>query len=86
MLVRRLAPLHENVGKRLVKSPKVYVLNSGLLLALLGLGLLENPLGHPILGGSWEDFCPESLIAAEPFFYRPTAGAEVDLDLPPPLR
>ena len=86
MLVRRLMPWHENVGKRLVKSPKIYVRDSGLLHALLGLGSLENLLGHPVVGGSWEGFCLETLIAAAPagtetFFYRTSAGAELDLVL-----
>ena len=86
MLVRRLAPWHENVGKRLVKSPKVFVRDSGLLHALLGLELLESLLGHPVVGGSWEGFCLEALIAAapigtEPFFYRTSARAELDLVL-----
>ena len=86
MLVRRLPPWHENVGKRLVKSPKIFVRDSGLLHALLGLGSLEGLLGHPVVGGSWEGFCIEALIAAaplgtEPFFYRTSAGAELDLVL-----
>ncbi|WP_349039118.1 ATP-binding protein [Pseudotabrizicola sp. 4114] len=86
MLVRRLMPWHENVGKRLVKSPKIYVRDSGLLHALLGLGSLESLLGHPVVGGSWEGFCLETLIAAAPagtetFFYRTSAGAELDLVL-----
>jgi len=86
MLVRRLMPWHENAGKRLVKSPKVYVRDSGLVHALLGIGSLEGLLGHPVVGGSWEGFCIESLIAAappgsEPFFYRTSAGAELDLVL-----
>lgn len=86
MLVRRLAPWYENVGKRLVKSPKLYVRDSGLVHALLGLGSLESLLGHPVVGGSWEGFCVETLIAAapagtEPFFYRTSAGAELDLVL-----
>lgn len=86
MLVRRLMPWHQNVGKRLVKSPKVYVRDSGLVHALLGLGALESLLGHPVTGGSWEGFCLESLIAAapagtEPYFYRTSAGAELDLIL-----
>jgi predicted AAA+ superfamily ATPase len=89
MLVRRLQPWHENVGKRLVKSPKVFVRDSGLVHALLGLGSLESLLGHPVVGGSWEGFCIETLIAAappgtEPFFYRTAAGAELDLVLRPP--
>ena len=86
MLVRRLMPWHANVGKRLVKSPKVYVRDSGLVHALLGLGTLEGLLGHPVTGGSWEGFCVEALIAAapagtEPYFYRTSAGAELDLIL-----
>lgn len=86
MLVRRLQPWHENAGKRLVKSPKVYVRDSGLVHALLGLGTLEGLLGHPVTGGSWEGFCLETLIAAapagtEPYFYRTSAGAELDLIL-----
>jgi predicted AAA+ superfamily ATPase len=86
MLVRRLQPWHENSGKRLVKSPKVFVRDSGLAHALLGLGSIESLLGHPVVGGSWEGFCTETLIAAaptatEPYFYRTSAGAELDLVL-----
>ncbi|QDA36964.1 ATP-binding protein (plasmid) [Paracoccus liaowanqingii] len=86
MLVRRLQPWHENVGKRLVKSPKVFVRDSGLVHALLGLGSMESLLGHPVVGGSWEGFCIETLIACapagtEPYFYRTAAGAELDLVL-----
>lgn len=86
MLVRRLMPWHENAGKRLVKSPKVYVRDSGLVHALLGLGTLEGLLGHPVTGGSWEGFCLETLIAAAPagtesYFYRTSAGAKLDLIL-----
>lgn len=86
MLVRRLAPWHQNAGKRLVKSPKVYVRDSGLVHALLGLGTLEGLLGHPVVGGSWEGFCLEALIAVappgtEPYFYRTSGGAELDLVL-----
>lgn len=86
MLVRRLMPWHQNVGKRLVKSPKVYVRDSGLVHALLGLGSTEALLGHPVVGGSWEGFCIEQLIAAAPagseaFFYRSSGGAELDLVL-----
>lgn len=86
MLVRRLQPWHENVGKRLVKSPKVYVRDSGIVHALLGIGTTEGLLGHPVVGGSWEGFCIEALLAAaplgtEPYFYRTSAGAELDLVL-----
>ena len=86
MLVRRLQPWHENVGKRLVKSPKVYVRDSGVAHALLSIGTIEGLLGHPVVGGSWEGLCIEALLAAaptgtEPFFYRTSAGAELDLVL-----
>jgi predicted AAA+ superfamily ATPase len=66
LLARRLEPWHSNVGKRLVKSPKVYVRDSGIAHALLGLGSAEQLLGHPIVGSSWEGFVIETLIAASP--------------------
>ncbi|WP_299658312.1 ATP-binding protein [uncultured Tateyamaria sp.] len=86
MLVRRLPPWHANAGKRLVKSPKVYIRDAGLTHALLGLETQEALLGHPVVGGSWEGFCIENLIAAAPrgteaSFYRSSAGAEIDLIL-----
>ncbi len=86
MLVRHLQPWHENVGKRLVKSPKVYVRDSGGVHALMGIDTTEGLLGHPVVGGGWEGFCIEALLAAaptgtEPFFYRTSAGAELDLAL-----
>lgn len=89
MLVRRLQPWHANIGKRLVKSPKVYVRDSGLVHALLGLETPEALLGHPVVGGSWEGFCIENLISAappgsEPYFYRSSGGAELDLVLAMP--
>lgn len=84
LLVRRLEPWHSNTAKRLVKSPRIYVRDSGLVHALLGLGDEEAVLGHPVAGGSWEGFVIESLIAAAPEgslanFYRTAAGAEIDL-------
>ncbi len=89
MLVRRLPPWVGNGGKRLVRSPKVYVRDSGLVHTLLGLPDLDAVLGHPVAGGSWEGLAIENLIAAAPegtqaFFYRTAAGAEIDLvlDLP----
>jgi hypothetical protein len=86
LLVRRLMPWHQNVGKRLVKSPKIFVRDSGLAHALLGLENQEAVLGHPVVGGSWEGFCIEQMIAAAPagtapYFYRSSGGAEVDLVL-----
>jgi predicted AAA+ superfamily ATPase len=84
LLVRRLQPWHSNAGKRLVKSPKVYVRDSGIVHALLRLPTREDVLGHPVIGGSWEGFVIESLVAAAPegtdaTFYRTSAGAEIDL-------
>lgn len=83
-LVRRLEPWHANLGKRLTKSPKLYVRDSGLLHALLGLSDEETLLGHPAVGASWEGFVLENLITAagpnaSAHFYRTSAGAEIDL-------
>lgn len=86
LLVRRLPPRLANAGKRLVRSPKVYVRDSGLLHALLGIADKESLLGHPVVGASWEGLVIENLIGlagegAEPSFYRTSGGAEVDLVL-----
>ena len=85
MLVRRLPAWHGNVGKRLIRSPKVYVRDSGLVHALLGLSNWDALLGHPVAGSSWEGFVMEQLINAAPqaevSFYRTSNGAEVDLVL-----
>ena len=86
LLVRRLPPRLGNVGKRLVRSPKVYLRDSGLLHSLLGIGDKESLLGHPVVGGSWEGLVIENLISvvgdnAEPSFYRTSGGAEIDLVL-----
>ena len=86
LLVRRLQPWHRNVGKRLVKSPKIYIRDSGLVHALLGLASKEELLGHPIVGDSWEGFVIETLLGVAPAgteasFYRTLAGAEMDLVL-----
>ena len=89
MLVRRLQPFMANVSKRLVKSPKVFVRDSGLLHALLNIADRDALLGHPVVGASWEGFVIENLIRvaperAIPMFYRTAAGAEIDLllDIP----
>lgn len=84
MMVRRLQPYLPNVGKRLVKSPKVYVRDSGLLHALLGVGDALALQGHPVAGPSWEGFVIEQIAAALPpgaevGHYRTAAGAELDL-------
>jgi predicted AAA+ superfamily ATPase len=85
MLVRRLPAWHGNVSKRLIRSPKVYVRDSGVVHALLGLSTLDALLGHPVAGASWEGFVMEQLINAAPqaevSFYRTSNGAEADLVL-----
>lgn len=85
MLVRRLPAWSGNVGKRLVRAPKVYVRDSGIVHALLGLQDLDSVLSHPVAGGSWEGFVVEQLISAAPqaqaSFFRTSHGAEVDLVL-----
>ena len=83
--IRLLQPWSANVGKRLVKRPKLYVRDSGLLHALLDLTTRREVLSHPKAGASWEGFALEQLAgllekrAEELFFYRTHAGAEVDL-------
>lgn len=85
MLVRRLPAWSGNVGKRLIRAPKVYVRDSGLVHALLGLPSLDAVLSHPVAGSSWEGFVLEQLVNAAPHaqasFYRTSNGAEVDLVL-----
>lgn len=85
-LIRTLRPWAGNVGKRLVRTPKVYIRDSGLTHALLNLATLDDLLGHPIAGNSWEGFVIENLLAALPlgmtaWYYRTAAGAEIDLVL-----
>jgi uncharacterized protein len=85
LLVRRLQPWHSNVGKRLVKSPKVYVRDSGLVHALLDIGTLEQLHNHPVVGNSWEGYVLEQLLSCvnqdryQPYYYRTQRGAELDL-------
>lgn len=86
LLVRRLRPFHHNTGKRIVKSSKVYVRDSGIIHALLGITDYNALSGHPVVGASWEGFVIENLVASVPelttaSFYRTSAGAEVDLVL-----
>ena len=86
LLIRRLPPLHANVRKRLVKSPKVYIRDSGIVHTLLGLDDLDSVLGHPVVGTSWEGFVIETLLRAAPrrtraSFYRTATGVEIDLVL-----
>ena len=83
LVVRVLQPWYANVGKRLVKSPKVYIRDSGLLHTLLGIRERGQLEGHPVVGGSWEGFVIEQLLArlpnANPYYWRTQAGAELDL-------
>jgi uncharacterized protein len=86
LLVRRLRSFHSNLGKRLVKSPKIYVRDSGIVHALLNIGDRTALAGHPVVGSSWEGFVIENLTEAAPprtvpGFYRTAAGAEIDLVL-----
>ncbi|HEX9698881.1 MAG TPA: ATP-binding protein [Acidobacteriota bacterium] len=91
LLVRRLPAWHRNIRKRLVKSPRVYVRDSGITHALLGLSSKEDLLGHPVVGKSWEGFVIENLLSVAPArteasFYRSAGGAEIDLILSLPGR
>ena len=86
LLVRRLKPWTTNVGKRLVKSPKIYVRDSGITHALLNIPDYNSLLGHPVVGGSWEGFVIENIMAVAPFrvqpyYYGTPGGAEIDLIL-----
>lgn len=86
LLVRRLRSFHPNAGKRIVKSPKVYVRDSGIVHSLLGILDYNALSGHPVVGSSWEGFVIENLVAAIPeltiaSFYRTSGGAEIDLVL-----
>lgn len=83
-LVRQLRPWHANLGKRLVKRPKVFIRDTGILHALLGLETQDELMGHPVVGPSFETLCVETAIAVagerfDPYFYRTSAGAEIDL-------
>lgn len=86
LLFRRLRPFYKNIKKRLIKAPKVYIRDSGILHALLGIQDYKTLLGHPVSGMSWEGFVIENILSMVPFgtiasFYRTSAGAEIDLVL-----
>ena len=86
LLVRRLQPWTYNIGKRLVRSPKIYVRDSGITHALLNIAAINDLLGHPVVGGSWEGFVIENILSVlpsgvQPYFYRTSGGAEIDLVL-----
>jgi predicted AAA+ superfamily ATPase len=85
-IVRQIQPYHFNIKKRLIKSPKVYIRDSGLLHTLLNIRTIEDLHGHPSLGSSWEGFIVEQILGILPerwqtYFYRTGAGAEIDLIL-----
>lgn len=84
-MVRSLQPYSANIKKRMVKTDKVYIRDSGILHALLEIDTLDNLLGHPVVGSSWEGFCIEQILAAKPgwraSFYRTSSGEEIDLIL-----
>jgi len=85
-IVRQLPPFYSNVKKRLVKSSKIYIKDSGLLHALLNITYKEDLFSNPIIGHSWESFVIENIInqlepPVIPYFYRTNAGAEIDLVL-----
>jgi len=86
LLLRRLQAWHGNSGKRLTRSPKIFLRDSGIVHALLGIPDSEALLGHPILGNSWEGFVIENLLSLAPVdtrasFFRSSGGAEIDLIL-----
>lgn len=83
-IIRRLEPWHRNVKKRLVKSPKIYIRDTGVLHALLDIDDEDALRAHPAAGGSWEGFVLQQIIASAPgnysfYFYRTHQGAEADL-------
>lgn len=86
LLIRRLQPWTFNIGKRLVRSPKIYIKDSGLTHALLNIGDYNTLLGHPVVGGSWEGFVLQNILSVIPqevqsFYYSTPGGAEIDLIL-----
>ena len=90
-LMRRLQPYFTNIGKRIVKTPKVYIRDSGLLHHLLNLHDYPTLIGHAVCGGSWEGYVIEQIVTllpyqSLPFFYRTQDGAELDLVIETGLR
>lgn len=84
LLIRKLLPYTKNIKKRLVKSPRIYVRDSGITHALLNIKDFNDLLGNPVVGKSWEGFVVENIMAvlpesAEAFYYRTAGGAEIDL-------
>lgn len=84
LLIRRLQPWTTNIGKRLIRAPKIYVRDSGITHALLNIQTFNDLMGHPVIGGSWEGFVIENILAVtssriKAYFYRTSGGAEIDL-------
>ena len=85
-MIRRLEPFHANLKKRLVKAPKIYLRDSGILHTLLGIDSFDELMGHSVIGMSWEGFCIEQILSQIPrkwdaSFFRTRAKAEIDLVL-----
>lgn len=82
-VIRLLPPFHANYGKRLVKTPKIFIRDTGLLHALLNIETMDDLLSHPVCGYSWEEMIIENIIffmsGWEPYFYRTATGVEIDL-------
>jgi predicted AAA+ superfamily ATPase len=83
-LTRRLMPWHNNSGKRLIRSPRIYIHDSGILHTLLNINTIDDLLSHPVVGKSWEGFCISNILSflpmgSESYFYRTARGAEIDL-------
>lgn len=86
LLIRKIQPYTANIKKRLVKSPKIFVRDSGITHALLNIGSYNDLLGHPVIGKSWEGFVIENIVSVLPprvrsYYYRTSGGAEIDLVL-----
>jgi predicted AAA+ superfamily ATPase len=84
-MIRLLQPFYSNVKKRIIKSSKVYIRDTGILHSLLGIENKNDLFGHPVFGSSWEGFSLENILAAypgyDPYFYRTSSGVEIDLVL-----
>lgn len=84
-IIRRLEPYFPNIKKRIIKSPKVYIRDTGILHKLLNIEIMNDLLGHPVLGSSWEAYCIENIVALygdwQAYFYRTSSGNEIDLIL-----
>lgn len=89
-LIKLIRPYFSNLGKRIVKSPKIYFRDSGILHSMLNIRSFNELLGHPLFGASWEGFAMENIISSlpdwQPWYYRTATGVEIDLILECGLR